>query len=155
CTQRIVGNRLGGMGLHSRSELKARRQLGRGIKVELMPTVPVGERILLAEVEAIEIAEGERITLVGIVIQVFRERVVAFQLDTVAKALADAHGHPPIKRMRGALGVGHRTQVSEGRSPGIAGRVAVFGNAYTIRGQSGANGSTSRSSRSSAQLRAV
>src|SRR5262249_17329175 len=31
CTQRIVGNRLGGMGLNSRAELEAGRQLSRGI----------------------------------------------------------------------------------------------------------------------------
>src|SRR5262249_60947689 len=111
----IAGVRLGSRVLYSRSELKARRQPGRRIKVELVAAVAVGERIVLAEVEAIEIAEGERITLVGIVIQVFRERVIAFQLDTVAETLADAHGHPPIKRMRRALGVGHRTQVPERR----------------------------------------
>src|SRR5262249_20365424 len=119
---------LRGVSLDPRTELKTGRQLSGGVEVELMLAVAVGKRVVLAEVETIEIAEGEWVAFVGIVVQVFREHVVSFQLHSVTHPLSNSNRHAAIERMGGALSIRNRTEISERRGSRVNHSVAVCGN---------------------------
>src|SRR5260370_28033446 len=97
--ERIRSNRLCGVSLNAGTELKADGQFSGGIKIEFMPAVAVGKRVVSAEIEAIEVAEGEWVAFVGIVIQVLRKHGITFHLETLTKAFAHSHSQTAIQRM--------------------------------------------------------
>src|SRR5579859_2101865 len=69
--QRIVRDRLGCVGLDASAELETSGQPGVRVKIEFVTAIAVREGVVLAEVELVEVAEGERIAFVGIVVKVF------------------------------------------------------------------------------------
>src|SRR5205085_10911770 len=123
-TQCIISNRLRGMRLDARTELESIRQSHVGKQIEFVPFVAIGERVVFAEIEAVEVAEGEWITFIGVIIQVFREYIVELQLIILAEALLGSHSEAPIERMRGALRIGNCAEIGERRGS-VADRIDI------------------------------
>src|SRR5215472_2111188 len=96
-SQGIVGNWLRSVSLDARVELKTGRQFAGGIKVEFVTAVAVRKSVVFAEIEAIEVAEGEWVTFVGIIIHVFRQHVIPFHLETATEALTHSYCHASIQ----------------------------------------------------------
>src|SRR5712692_8042619 len=100
-----IRDRLGSVCLHAHVEQEARRQLRVGTEVELMPLVPVGERVLPSEIVKVHVAKGEGVALVGIVVEVLGYHIVGVQLQMLAEALSYADGPTAVKGSRRAFRV--------------------------------------------------
>jgi hypothetical protein len=70
-TQRIIGDRLRRVRLDARTEFEAVRQLHVPKQIEFVSLIAIGERVVPTEVKAVEVAEGEGIALVRVVVEVF------------------------------------------------------------------------------------
>src|SRR5262245_13644713 len=97
-------NRLCGAGLHADVHFEGLGQAGVGEEVELVLDVAIREGVVAIEVEAVESAIGERIALVGVVVEVLRVNVISLELEAVAELLARADGDTTVERLSRALG---------------------------------------------------
>ncbi len=88
---------LGRVRLHSNVKVHLPRQLGVRDEVEFMLLVSVGKRIFLREIVEVIVVEAERISFVGIVVQIFRPDVICIQLESMAEALAHPNRCTSIK----------------------------------------------------------
>ncbi len=112
--------RLRGSGLHARAKLEAPGQVEVGIEVETVTNVSVGERVVKLQIVDIEGAVGERVALIGVIVLVFRERVVPLKLEAAAEALSHSDREPSVERF--PVGAGnHRLAEERGEEaqPGV------------------------------------
>ena len=111
----IGTGRLSAMRLHAHVKFETCRQFGIRNEVEFVLFVAIGVGILLGEIEEVQVAEAERVSLVGIVVQVFGPDIICLKLEPIAEALAHANGCAAIERLCGTGGVGDGAQVPERR----------------------------------------
>src|SRR5258708_31659844 len=114
------------MCLHTRTKFNSVWQLHVAEQIEYVSLVAIRERIVSAEIEAIEITEGEGIAFVGVIVYVFRKHVVEFQLIVLAEPFPGSDCEASIERMGTALRIRNRTEVRE-RSGSITHGVDVVG----------------------------
>src|SRR6266853_545503 len=101
------------VGLHSNVKAHLPRQFGVCDQVEFMLFVAVGVGIFLLEIVEIIVVEAERISFVGIIVQIFRPHVIRIQLESIVEALAYPNRRAAIERLCGANRVGNSAQIRE------------------------------------------
>src|SRR5262249_15736501 len=111
---RFGSDGLSGVRLHTSVCVEAEREVRDGIEIEFVLFVAVGIRVFTCEIKEVRVTEGERIALVGVVVQVFRVGIVGIEEEAVAHALAHADRKTAIERFCGAYCVRDSPQVREG-----------------------------------------
>src|SRR6266566_2752649 len=105
--------RLGRVRLHSHVNSNLPRQFGMRDEVEFMFFVAVGIGILLRKIINVIVVKAERISFVGIIVQIFRPDVIRIQLEPIVETLAHSNCCAAIERLCGTGRVGNRPQIRE------------------------------------------
>src|SRR5262249_8203804 len=89
--------------LQTSIQSEASRNLKKRERIEFVAFIAIGKTIVQRRVGRIESAIRERIAFVGIIVKIFRENIVPFELESLAEALLHSYRETTVERFAVAI----------------------------------------------------